>query len=86
MFIESKLLELQLRGILRILLRILQSFNPSVLQLYNPSILQLKLELQLAGNRVIGICIYRTLMPTLVGKQLKQYNLFYAAHISLFNL
>ena len=25
-------------------------------------------------------------MPTSVGKQLKQFNLFYAAHISLFNL
>jgi hypothetical protein len=49
-------------------------------------ILQLKLELRLVGNRVIRIRIYRTLMPTEVGIQLKQFNLFYAAHISLFNL
>jgi hypothetical protein len=42
-----------------------------------------ELELQLVGNKVIGIRIYRTQMLTLVGKQLKQFNLFYAAHISL---
>jgi hypothetical protein len=51
-----------------------------------PRIPQLKLELQLADNSVIGIKIYRALMPTSLGKQLKQFNLFYAAHISLFDL
>jgi hypothetical protein len=49
----------------------------------DPWILQLKLELQLVGNRIIGIRIYRTQIPAFVGMQLKQFNLFYAAHISL---
>jgi hypothetical protein len=80
------LLELQLRGsatdptdTLRILLLLYGSYGSFT----DPLILWLKLELQLVGNRVIGIKIYRALMPTSVGKQLKQFNLFYAAHISL---
>jgi hypothetical protein len=62
------------------------SFSDPIASLQILQILQLKLELQLVGNSVIGIRIYRTLMPTSVGKQLKQFNLFYAAHISLFDL
>jgi hypothetical protein len=46
----------------------------------DPWILQLKLELQLVGNRAIGIRIYRAQMPTFVGKKLKKLNLFYATH------
>jgi hypothetical protein len=76
------LLELQLRGsatdltdtlwILWMLYRSYGSLDPSA-----------ELELQLVGNKVGGIRIYRALMPTFVGMQQKQFNLFYAAHISL---
>jgi hypothetical protein len=69
--VQARLLELQLRGLasdpndyLRILRILCGSFTAPT----NPLILQLKLELQLVGNSVIGIRIYRALMPTSVGK------------------
>jgi hypothetical protein len=69
---QGLLLELQLRG--------------SATDSYGSLDPSAETRLQLVGNRVIGIRIYRAQMPAFVGKQLKQlnlFNLFHAVHILL---
>jgi len=55
-------------GQLRLLYRSYRYFTDRI----DSWILQLKLELQLVGNRVIGIKIYRTQIPAFMSKQRKE--------------
>jgi hypothetical protein len=73
------MLELQLRRSATVLYGSYRYFTYPM----DPWILQQKLELQLVGDKVIGTRIYKAQMPAFVGKELKQFNLFYATHMSL---